>query len=640
MHVHQGWLADYADGSKLGPRAVPWTVPFADANAKVLAFSKQGQVPTLIVAYHHCGNPTELYSEVPYFDSKGRSNPYSSQVSDDIFYISEDLQNRPPNSGVRGVAMPVSYVSLLAHPGVFPAGAPNAGQPIPNAPLWIMVRHDGMVQQWERNGDIINCGVIPTVEYSWDACIDLTNRMIMYACVADDVTNSVWTNRRVVKIDRTPGAAHNGIPDDATKYIVTTYQGNLPAVPTGVRTDDAGNVFVACGGIIYRNGVVWLSFPDVFALDYGLNKLYVVCSTGATHIVDIATKAVGPNVMQAIGMTAPVAFGVDFFTISVDKNGAFGPVGNFAVGRVHTNGNTNTWQFSPDGLTVKYGYFIYNSSQSWQTIGNAVFVHELFGHYDWIGGKYHDFEAVRAVGGYANAPIGLIVADPPIPAQTVPSYYDYTLIWHGMRALGRGGPDDSQTLPALTCWITREGWSPFQGCSADEIAEMASFDAMEAFIVGGMIGQFPRPTYTSLDRIGMMEAICRSSQRYLKEGDTFTTALRAWYVAKYGAPPKPAAVVQSKFNPEELQYLEARATGPTTYRVGVFNLRGAGDQRYMEGPSTNEAVGAPIPSDAVIWADWGLPSATTNLASLSSGPHAFTVRSAVMKTRATVIIVP
>ncbi len=638
MHVHQGWSADYADGALLAPRGVPWTVPFADIPAKILAMPKNGAVPSRIVAYHHCGNNTELYSEVPFFDKFGRSNPYSSQVSDDLYYIVEDLNDRPPPVGVRGVCIPVSYVTMIAHPAVFPAGAPNAGQPIPRAPLWIMLRHDGMVQQWERNGDVTNHGIVPTVTHSWDATIDLTNRKIFWIVTADSTSPSVWANGRVIRADRTPGIASEFSPENATKYLVTTYQ-TMPAgvVPTAVRTDDAGNVFVAGGGVIYRNTVAWLTVPNVFAMDYGNGKLYVVRSTGETNIIDIATKAITPNLMQSIGISAPVTFGVDFFTISVDKNGAFGPVGNFAVGRVHLNGNTNTWQFSPDGSIVKYGFGIYGSSQSWQTVGTATYVHELFGHYDWIGGKYHDFEAVRCVGGYANAPISLIVADPPIPLD---NYVDYTLIWHGMRAICRGGPTDAQTRPSLGCWITREGWSPFAGCSADEIAEMASFDAMEAFIVGGMIGQFPRNDYTPLDRIGMMEAICRGSQRNLKEGATFTNALRAWYVAKYGAPPVPAAVVQPAFNPESPQYLEARATSGTTYRIGVFNLRGAGDQRYLQGPGTNEAVGAPIPADAVIWADWGLPSQTTSLAGLPAGPHAFTVRSTVMPTRATVIIVP
>jgi len=635
MHVHQGWLADYADGSKLARRAVPWTVPFADANAKILAFSKQGQVPTRVVAYHHCGNPTELYSEIPYFDSKGRSNPYSSQVSDDIFHIAKDLRTRPPLSGARGICMPVSYVTMIAHPAVFPAGAPNAGQPIPRAPLWVMVRHDGMVQLWERDGAVTNHGVIPTVTHSWDACVDATNRRIMYVATADAASPGVWTNPRIVRVDRATGAGTAAAPEDASKYVISVYQ-TLPGVPTAVRTDDVGNVYAVANGAIYRNGARWLTLPNAFAMDYAAGKLYVVCSTGEVRIVDIATTSIGPNLMPAIGLAQAVIFGTDFFTISVDRNGTFGPIGDFSVGRVHTNGNTNTWQFSDGGATVKYGYRIYNSSQSWQTVGDARNVHELFGHYDWIGGKYHDFEAVRAVGGYANCPISLIVADPPIPAQD--SGVDYTLIWHGMRALARGGPNDAQTRPALTCWITREGWSPFAGCSADEIAEMPSFDAMEAFIVGGMIGQFRRDDYTPLDRIGMLESICRASQRHLREGKVFTQSLRAWYVAKYGAPPVPAATVQA-MNPESDQYLEARPTA-TGYRIGVFNIRGAGDVRYVEGPSTNEVVGATIPADAVIVADEGLPTQTTSLATLKSGPHALTVRSASLPTRASVVIVP
>ena len=648
MHVHQGWLADYATADALAPRALPWTVPFADPNARILALPKNGVEPKRVVAYHHCGNMTELYSEVPYFDKSGRSNPYNSIINDDLHYVVPDLLNRQPNAGPRGICMPISYVSLISHPAVFPAGSPSAGQPIPRAPLWVMVRHDAEVQLWERDGAVTNHGRIPTVTHSWDVCVDPNNRKIMYVCTADDAGRDpvsgtgLWSNCRVVKVDRATGAGTADAPEDASKYVVTTYQ-SLANPPTSVRMDEAGNIYVACNldGVIYKNGQSWVTLPKVFAMDYAAGKLYTICSDGNVHIIDTATAAVGPNVMPASGM-GDAGWANDWFTISVDKNGTFGTVGNFAVGRVHSNGNQNTWQFSPDGKTVAFDYAIYHSGSNWVNVGDAGVVHELFGHYNWIGGKYHDFEAVRAVGGYTNTPIGLIVADPPIPAQ---DSVDYTLIWHGMRALGRGGPDDSRKKPSLTCFVTREGWSPFKGCSADEIAEMPTFDAMEAFIRQGMIGQFRRDDYTSLDIIGMLEMFCRNSQRHLREGAAFTKALRAWYVAKYGTPPVPAATVTPYWNydaewaagKEPQQFLEARRKADGTYRIAVFWLHGIGDTRYLEGPGVEMNVA--VPADAVIVADAGLPTETTDLTTLTPGQHALTVRSASMPTRATVVIV-
>ena len=62
-------------------------------------FSKNGAAPARVQAWHVWGNPTELYSEVPWFDPQGRSHPYSAETSDDFALIVADLGARPPADG-------------------------------------------------------------------------------------------------------------------------------------------------------------------------------------------------------------------------------------------------------------------------------------------------------------------------------------------------------------------------------------------------------------------------------------------------------------------------------------------------------------------------------------------------------------
>jgi hypothetical protein len=679
MHHQENWMADWIDQSLVADRAVPWTLG-ADLPNGLLARSRNGVAPTRSQAWPIYGAPTELYSQFPYLDPQGRSHPYNPETSDDIDVIDRDFMVRPPKVGPRGVCMPISQGTIIPHPTIFPPAdatmnkSPNTGF-IPRTPLAIFVRHDGLIQFWYADGRVINVGWIPGIARSHDVCIDgrfMTSnvaRKTLYVCdLGTKNAQGVWSGGRIAKVDRMPGAVvANVSPEDPSKYVTTTLV--AAGYPTAVRSDEQGNVYfidmdkageitvVPPGG----SPTPLVTVPNAFALDYANGKLYVACSTGNVHIVDIATKTVGPDLMPTTDSqnhTAPSSRGADFFTISVDANGTCGPVGQFMVSRVHTHGNTNSWRFGPGGTPVLYGNAILGSGQGWNTYGDVNRVHELFGHYDWEGGKYHMDQAVQFVGGFANCPVGVIVHNAdigknpdgtyiPAPAQYAP---DYTAIWRGMRNIVYGGPVVNLTRPSLTCLMTREGWSPFKGCSNDEIAEMSSFDAIEAFIQGGYIGSFPRPDIVGNDLYCLMLFHLVNSQRHIREGAALINNFRSWWTGKGRTfPPNPAATVDpywgrpkvtTHMDGNAIDYrLEVREVTPGNYRIGIFGSSSA-DIRYGVGGAGNEQPASGIPSDAVIVVDEGMPNQQIGTAGLTSGWHAFTVRANGWCTGAVTYLVP
>jgi hypothetical protein len=677
MHHQENHMADWIDPLVAKGRALPWTLG-ADLPNGILARSLNGVAHKVAHCWHIYGNPTELYSQMPWTDPQGRSHPYSPETSDDIAMLVADFKARPPADGARGVCMPISQCTVIPHPTMFPAvdgtlpKTPNTGV-IPRHPLAIWVRHDALMQLSYADGRVKNLGWVPGIKHVQDACIDGRNltdpkaRKLLYFCDmgAKDATGK-WVGGRIACVDRTLGSeAVGGTPgEDTSKYIVTTV---APAgFPSAVRSDESGTLYfidgdkageitaLPLGGVPSKLCAV----PNAFAMDYGNGKLYVMCTTGNVHMVDIASATVGPDLMpttDAANHTAPTARGADFFTISVDAKGTCGPAGAFSCSRVHTHGNTNAWQFSADGATVAYGNGIYKSGQGWNTCGLVANVHELMGHYDWLGGKYHTDQAVRFVGGYANVPVSVIVHDPQIsagvaaPAQAT---VDYTAIYRGVANIVTGGTMVANlNRPSLTCLMTREGWSPYAGCSNDELAEMP-FDALETFIHQGYIGVFRRDDIVGTDLYCLMLHHCINSQRHIREGAPFITAFKAWWAGKGRTiPSAPAAVVSptlgrllttTHMDGNQIDYrLEVREVTPgTTYRVGIFGSASA-DIRYstLQEYTTNPSVG-PLPSDATIVVDKGMPSEQNGTAGLTKGWHAFTVRASGWATGAVAYFVP
>lgn len=662
MHEQEGWMADWIDPVVAKGRALPWTLG-ADLPNGVLAYPKKGAAVSRVQSWHVWGNPSGLYSEIPWFDPQGRSHPYNSANGDDYAVMVADLKARPPNSGPRGLAMPVSYTTVIPHPTMFPPAdasmpkTPNTGA-IPRHPLVIWVRHDALMQLGYADGRVRDLGFLPGISTVHDACIDgrfmtdSASRKILYVCdIGTKSTNGVWSGGRIARVDRMPGAeAIGGTPaENPSAYTVTTFA--TAAFPTAVRSDPTGAVYWIeddATGVIKKcplggSPVTLATVPNAFAMDYANGKLYLMCSTGHVYIMDATTGVMGANLMPSWALyTTPPIRGTDFFTISVDANGTCGPVGQFSCSRVHTGGNMNIWHFAPDGTNINT---ITPTGQGFQSIGDAYSVHELYGHYIWQSGKYHIDQAVRFVGGYANTPVGVLVHDAPYPASAYVS--DYTVMFRGMRVICKGGAVQDFNRPSLTCLMSREGWSMFAGCSNDEIAEM-DFDAAEKWIQGGYAGSFPRPDIVGVDLYCVFLLHLLNSQRHIREGAALLTKFQAWWTGKGRTIPAVPADTMGSFaaDPPTTHKdgngipfrLEVRETAPGAYRIGIFGT-GSNDTKYTSELEVTGSQG-PIPSDAVIVVDKGMPGEVTLPATLTPGWHAFSVKAAGWATNALTYLVP
>jgi hypothetical protein len=673
MHMQQGWMADFIDAVIAKGRALPWLLGFDVANG-ILAKSLNGALPKRTQAWHVWGNPTELYSQVPDFDLAGRSHPYSPETSDDIKTDVADFKARPPKDGPRGICTPISQVTVIPHPTMFPAvdaslnKTPNTGI-IPRHPLVMWLRHDALLSFGYADGRVDHVGYVPGIARCQDACIDGRNmtvpaaRKILYVCDMGDEdaaasgaagASRAWTacQAQSCRTCRRRIRASTSSPRSRRPASRQRCAATRPARSTSSTATRAARSPWSRSVARRRR-----SSRSPMRSRWTTRRASSTSPArpARLRIVDIATRTVGPNLMPANYLVAPGIRNADFYTISVDANGTCGPVGRFMCSRVHTNGNTNSWRFEPNGASVLYGNAIFGSGQGWNTCGDAKYVHEILGHYDWIGGKYHIDQAIQFVGGYANCPIGAVVFDPWVDANTpapVQAVVDYTAVWRGMLNICLGGPVPNFTRPSLTALMTREGWSPFAGCSNDEIAEMA-FDAAEAWIQGGYAGSFRRDDIVGVDLYCVMLFHLVNSQRHIREGAACVNALKTWWTGKGRAlPPSPAAVVDTvrmgraqqsthTFGSPLMDYrLEVRETTPGSYRIGIFACA-SNDIRYTtQGEYTTAAGIGPVPADAVIVVDQGMPTEQLGTAGLARGWHAFTVRAAGWNTGAVSYLVP
>lgn len=658
---------DLARKSKLGQRAVPLNIPMVQAGpagntTPIFAKSMNGAVSKTQTKVHIYGAPTHLYSETQWFDPvTGVSNPLNTEYGDDMSQIVAFLKEQPMRDGARGVGMPHGYASYISHPHLFDADtAPNNpekwGTPIPRAPVAILIGHDGSV--WLLYNDrVVLAGFIPGVVHVHGACVDRSDRSQMYGAVLGPKVGNVYTGARIVRIKRGAGKGGPGSPEDASKYTVEDVLTGLSYV-TSVDTDKAGNVYAvdAGAGKIYRiskDGTVaasWTTCAVPFALRYFNGTLYVACRDGGVRLVDAASGACGPNIMPAQYILAPFTLGVDFMTMSVDLNGTAGPAGRFKVSRVHTINNCNLWRFDADAPAkysamvatnadvtataaqktaasnayanaVKYGQNIVTpSEQGWNSVGTLATDKEWHGHYSWIE-EYDEFQAIEPVFGFADTLLSIVVHDGPYPAG---AEINYTWIWKGKATLSRAG---------YTTVVTPEGWSPFAGCSWDEIADRSTpsgepdFDGMRAWYASGMITETPRPELASgTDVLKLVGATVRNSCRYLREGKIIVDKWAAWAAANGLPASAPSDTVVSPYNPEASTYWEVREKSKGTYEIAPFGL---GSSTPIRGTNANRQS-TPVPADATIVLFEGIPGMeTTSLASIEHGSgkqYAATVR--------------
>lgn len=692
VQASQKYKFDLIRQSKTGPAERIFKVPLADPSLRIVAQSTNGAMPTRYAVFTPFGHPTQLYSQVQRFRPinpadpySGLSDPFNPENGDKFPTIVKGLAKRPTPVGKRGIGQPGPYVNVLSHPTVFPAinpstqqPDPRAGQLIPRAPIASLWLHNGQLQlvfltpipgtNWSTIETTANGGMTG-VDFLTHICSDRRDRGTLYGCqLFADAAGNI-TASRVFRAVRGAGAGSLQHPENAAAYTISDEITGL-SYASDVKTDDAGNLFAIDAG----NGHVWLrrfgqptgtaaiyaTAPNAYAMDISGTTLRIVFRDMAVRDIDIsdlsAPAVVGPNIMPASWWGQTAALGDDFYTASFDKRGSNGPIGTFHCSRVHTVGNTNQWRFDFDAA-AKYAAMVASnnaapqvaafaasvkmnqglvspSMHGWLDSGaNFEAIKEPYSHYDWIGGLVQEDQGFSWQGGYANHVLTWLVANPSnIAAQSTFPVSNYTAIWRGKSALKKMGFDSM---------VSTEGFSIFAGCDFDSMAEL-DWDALEAFLRGGLISETPRPELVGHDLLCLMALIAFAAQRSMIDGKPWQDSLFTWFAAKYGAQygalPNPAAVVGLGMGlPESANYLEARQASDGHYTIHVVRSATSTPDRYsMQDVVTSIAL--PVPSDAVIVADEGFPFERVLIngdgTALSAGQHALTIRSASMPSRA------
>lgn len=625
VHTQDNWKADFVPADKIAARTnMPWNV-FADPAKKILAHPMNGVKPTRIQAWPHTGVSPGLYSKVPHMDGN-ISEPYNPEIAvgnhDHLHYNTDDLRSRPPHSGPRGYAEVSPFCIVLDHPPTTPDGTV-----IPRAPTWIPIRHDGWIQFIMPDGSLVDVGQIPGVFVLRDACVDEHDRVFMLGCDLGTwvpATDS-WSGARIVRIDRTLGKGSATSPEDASKYVVTTEIGGLKQ-PVAICSVPDGTVYAADAdpGVILEKklgqvATQWLPFPGIRTLRYNAGKLYCSDNFNRVFIIDVATKVVGSNLMPSQYVGGPTEFNGRFYTLSVDVNGTFGPVGDIAISKSGGGaGNLEAWLIPADGSTVRYGNGIYGSGLAKRQVGDVKNVPEWYGHYNWLY-QHHRWQGIMVCCGFSNLMM-TIAANPPTPAED-PSFDFYHICSRGSMLIrkGAGKLATEHAVPSFTCLVSREGFSPFKGCSFDEMAERP-FDETEAFIQRGMIGSYLR-NFSGTDLWVIMAYIYTGSMRSIREGKALTDAIKAWWIAKYGPVPF-ADGADSPVIVDSEKYLEARQVNGVI-SVAVYDLWG-------------HVLSTPLPAYQVI-VDEGQPGEFIYTGSLPAGLHALTVKAAGFGQRVTIV---
>lgn len=541
------WLADYADASKLTPRAVPWTVPIPTK-------SMNGVRPARVRVMHLWQQIQGLYSMFP-----GVNGPYEPNVGSDIAAIADDLRRRPPPVGPRGIC----YLSPYGTPHDHPFFMADGVTPIPRAPLWMYLLHHGVVQMLMPDGSIHGTAQIPGIKYCSAWVVYEIDRRFFFVCnhgTPTYTTPSTWSGASVDLVFRGAGMGSAAGPEDATKYIVTTFKSS--PLPLGVCCDENGNIYIAdhitgkitktataigtdaAGKPTIAAGAETLvaTIPGIVAMAYHEGTLRCMDNRTGAYVVDIATGTIGPNLQTVLSPTGPVAYGSRFWSVSVDRTGTFGPKGNWSFTRDVGEANLDAYDFeasatTPGGYKLTPGW---KGGQGLQRVGDHTTVQETKGHYPWIY-FYHRWLPVAMSAGVSGSPQLLVAYDAidaaKIPAELPLGQFNYEIGTRFQQLWRKGGVKASPfNVPSLTCFTTKEGASPFKDCSFDEMAERP-FDDTEGFLLGGMIGQFPRTFDVGPNRYALMYGVYSNSQRFLRESQGLIDKMDAWWIAKYGPVP-------------------------------------------------------------------------------------------------------
>lgn len=470
----------------------PWTVFGAD---QTISPSQDGVRATQFVKLHVWGNMNGLYKGIPaLIDGAFR------QLAHSHFYtpggdFAAFLTTWGARPGPRGSNLTTAYTTWHGHTRRKSDGTLALS---PQVPLYVGVQMDGQVVYAMRDGSVVHPFKIPGAKNTHDFTFFEPDRKVFFVADTD--------NNRILKIDR-----------NVTPWAVSVYV-SVPR-PTSIRCLPDGTMFVCSGEqkvLKVVDGVVsdFASIPLAFWVDVlSDGRVLVAARTRGVYLFDqtgAVTVLNAPN-----GETG-------WITVSVDRNGTFGPRDEFTMIAMGGVGNTDYWRYQ-DGQ-LKYGNAAIRGGFGLCTVGDAGNCQDLFGHYLWVA-EHHPDEALLMVQGLSDVFPSLVAAR---PSHIAPEdVYDHSLMGRG-RNLIRQGTVDTMVgqKPSFTAQICENGWS-LVGCTADSIAEKSYADAA-AFVRQGMLGNYRRDEFTADDIKAILYLIYRSSQRFLKEGKPLMDGVRAF----------------------------------------------------------------------------------------------------------------
>jgi hypothetical protein len=424
------------------------------------------------------------------------------EIMHSVFEVNQPSKPKyDTKAGPRGVNVQTPYTTWHGHTRIRNDGTVGEG------PLYVGVQWDGWVCYLWRDGRFekvqkLDCRGASDFTFSAD-------RKVFY--VVDSL------RQRVLKVDR-----------NSTPWAVSTLVDGFVS-PVSIREIN-GLLYVTDKG----DGTIWtvtlagvktklMDQPGAFWVDHFSNGDLAVATLGGV------VRRISPAgvVLQTWITLASQSTG--WTTVSVDRNGTFGPADEFAVIVAVGMSNVSFWRLQGGVLKgTKDAVIEPTGGGAWggnASVGNTRWCQDPIGHYPWVA-EHHPDEAVLLVQGIANVFPSLIAARPAnYPAEDA---FDLTLFDRGREIIRYGvGPGSPYfEKPSFTTHISEIGWSLI-GATADWIAVKSYADAA-SFVQQGMFGSFPRPEIKGKDLLAILYVIYRSSQRFLKEGKPLIDGLRAF----------------------------------------------------------------------------------------------------------------
>ena len=483
--------------------------------------SRNEQRITDYVKLHVWGNMNVLYKSVPRLERDGTAPPLYPPLTSDFAAIMSIIGSYGARGGPRGTNVMSPYTTWHGHTRRKDDGTISMS---PHIPMWVGIQMDGTVSFAMRDGSVYDAFKIPGANATSDFTFYRAGPKLFFVCDS--------LNRRILKVDRHPAIDAAG-HEDFSKWVVTTLATGF-IKPTSVRAVGS-DIYVADNGAnaIYKlaqdgTKTKLLDVPSVFWIDHTSDgKLIVACNDArhGVYRIDPSAPALGPDLLPA-----SYSVGSNWMTVSVDRNGTFGPKDEFTVISVGPiQSNVGLWRYQ-NGVMGSYPWA---GQQGWANVGNTKWCADTAGHYLWVA-EHHPDEAVMMVQGLSN-PFPSLIASRPVN-YAVEDFYDNSPSGPFVRGrtildYGTVAGVEYGTRPSIHAQLG-ECWSVL-GLSADVIAEL-SFAEQAAFVQQGMLGSFPRPEIKGRDLYAILYVLNRSSQRFLREGSALMDGLLTYCQPSFG----------------------------------------------------------------------------------------------------------